>query len=122
MTGKACILDPEQRRLVEDTIHAHSVLRNWRLHAVNCRTNHLHIVVSAFGYKPETVRSQFKAWCTRRLKELERKRAELQADPESIRDQWWAERGSQRWINDHQSLERAVLYVAESQDRSRASM
>src|SRR5262245_48578581 len=68
MTEEACILDPEQRRLVENTIANHCRIRGWQLHAVNCRTNHLHVVVSA-ARDADTVREQFKAWCTRKLKE-----------------------------------------------------
>ena len=72
MTEDACVLDRQQRDLVEQTIRDHCEIRGWQLHAVNnCRTNHLHIVVSA-KLHPDRIRTQFKAWCTRRLKELER--------------------------------------------------
>jgi hypothetical protein len=56
------------------------------------RTNHLHLVVSA-PVVPRIVRSQLKAWCTRKLKTLARTKG-------VIRENWWAERGSQRYIND----------------------
>jgi REP element-mobilizing transposase RayT len=81
------------------------------LHAVNCRTNHLHVVVTAPG-DPKKVRSQFKAWCTRALKRL----AQRQGEDATIRENWWAERGSQRYINDEASLEAAVIYVRDGQD------
>jgi REP element-mobilizing transposase RayT len=116
MTEDACLLDPEQRRLVEKTIKDHCQIRGWHLHAVNCRSNHLHVVVTA-DREPETVRDQFKAWCTRRLKELEKVR---QNDPRTpkrpIRQKWWAERGSRRYIGDERSLEQAIWYVSEGQD------
>ena len=70
MTEDAYILDDEQRQRVKQTVADHCAIRGWILHAVNCRTNHLHIVVTA-DLHPKKVRSQFKAWCTRRLKELE---------------------------------------------------
>src|SRR5438132_13512735 len=41
------LLTPEQRALVEKTIIDHCRIRGWRLHAVNARTNHVHVVVSA---------------------------------------------------------------------------
>ena len=47
MTEEACLLDTEQRRLVEQTVADHCRIRAWHLHAVNCRTNHLHVVVTA---------------------------------------------------------------------------
>lgn len=111
MTEHACVLDAEQRRLVEKAIMDHCRIRGWELHAVNCRTNHLHVVVSA-DRPPDDVRMQLKAWCTRRLKELERKRSR-----EPVRENWWAQRGSRRYINDEESLEAAIQYVREGQDR-----
>jgi hypothetical protein len=47
MTEDACTLDTEERTLVEATIAEHCRIRGWELHAVNCRTNHLHVVVTA---------------------------------------------------------------------------
>jgi REP element-mobilizing transposase RayT len=111
MTEDACTLDTEQRALVENTIAEHCQIRGWQLHAVNCRSNHLHVVVTA-NRPPKDVRSQFKAWCTRRLKELERQRTNC----DKIRENWWAERGSRRYINDVDSLEAAILYVRDGQD------
>ncbi|NQT14126.1 MAG: transposase [Planctomycetes bacterium] len=105
------MLDAEQRRLVEKTILDHCRIRGWECHAVNCRTNHLHVVVSADRH-PEDVRRQLKAWCTRRLKELERKRSRG-----PVRGNWWAERGSRRYINNAESLEAAICYVEEGQEQ-----
>ncbi len=114
MTEDACILDAEQRLLVEETIRDHCRIRGWELWAVNCRTNHLHVVVSADRH-PDDVRKQFKAWCTRRLKENERMRRSGTKD--TVRENWWAERGSRRYINDEVSLEAAILYVLDGQDK-----
>jgi REP element-mobilizing transposase RayT len=113
MTDDACILDAEQRLLVENTVADHCRIRGWELHAVNCRTNHLHIVVSANRH-PNAVRTQIKAWCTRRLKELERQRSS--GTTNQVRENWWAERGSRRYINDDTSLEAAIRYVRDGQD------
>jgi hypothetical protein len=38
---------------------------------------------------------------------------------EPIRENWWTERGSQRFINDSESLEAAILYVRDAQDNPR---
>ncbi len=120
MTEDACRLDPEQRDVVERQIAETCSFRGWQLHAVNCRSNHVHVVVSA-NVDPKIVRNQLKAWCTRRLKELEAKRRQnhQQADKEPIRENWWAERGSQRFLNDENSLEAAILYVRDGQDNPR---
>src|SRR5262249_30042120 len=90
MIEDACVLDDEQRRIVEMTIVKHCAIRSWELHAVNCRTNHVHVVVSA-NQAPKDVREQLMAWCTRKLKEFERARS---ADPAAaVRENWWTERG-----------------------------
>ena len=87
--------------------------RGWLLHAVNCRSNHLHVVLSA-ARPPKVVRAQLKAWCTRKLKELA-----VERGCDVVRENWWAERGSQRFINDEHSLEMAILYVRDGQGESR---
>jgi REP element-mobilizing transposase RayT len=113
MTEDACILDGEQRQVVEKQIAETCRCHGWELHAVNCRSNHVHVVVTA-SIHPNVVRNQFKAWCTRRLKELDARRGQ-----KTIREKWWAERGSQRFINDPDSLESALVYVRDGQDMPR---
>jgi REP element-mobilizing transposase RayT len=115
MSETACVLDPEQRRLVEETIGSHCRVRGWHLHAVNCRSNHVHIVVTA-PIAPNGVMRQFKAWCSRRLREREARRVGP-TQHAIIRAEWWGERGSRRWINDADSLEAAIRYVRDAQDR-----
>ncbi len=101
MREDAFLLDLEQRHLVEATIADHCRLRGLTLHAVNCRSNHVHVVLSGDD-PPDVVRSQLKAWCTRKLKDLESSRATTNADGTRItgRKSWWGERGSRRYIND----------------------
>ena len=113
MTEEACRLDNERRRLVEATIEEHCTTRGWTLFAVNCRSNHVHVIVASRKHR-KTVRSELKAWCTRALKELEGKRCGVSEPSTSrltakdalgnsgevvIRTNWWAERGSAfAWI------------------------
>src|SRR5580698_1962555 len=47
MTEDACRLDPEQRNAVHEQVAETCLYRSWTLLAVNCRTNHMHLVVSA---------------------------------------------------------------------------
>jgi REP element-mobilizing transposase RayT len=108
LTDSPCFLTPEQRSLVEQTIADHCRVRNWHLHTVNCRTNHVHVVVASERH-PDDVRGQFKAWCTRKLNEFAQTRGEI------ARENWWTERGSKRYINDEHSLECAIRYVKEAQ-------
>lgn len=127
MTEDACRLDDEQRDVVERQVAETCRIRGWELHIVNCRSNHAHVVVTA-NQSPKIVRNQLKAWCTRRLKELEVARltrsvseASSSQEPNTtvIRENWWAERGSQRFINDEVSLEAAIQYVQDGQDQPR---
>lgn len=113
LTADACILDEKQRRCVEKTISKHCKIRKWTLHAVNCRTSHVHVVVSAKA-EPNIVREQFKAWATRNLKELDRSRLE-KGEVTEIRDNWWAERGWNDFIDDDESLTAAIEYVRDCQ-------
>ncbi len=69
--------------------------------------------------KPESIRSQLKAWCSRKLKELEQQRFPGVTE---IRTNWWAERGSRRYINDHDGLETVIQYVRDAQDQSPPEM
>ena len=107
MTEDACRLNKIERKVVETQIQETCHHRRWKLHAVSCRSNHAHIVVSAYETNPKKIRADIKAWCTRRLKE--------KSDPN--RQNWWAERGSIRWVWNQQSLCTVVQYATESQDR-----
>ena len=112
MAEDAYRLDEQQRNLVEATVVEHCHIRGWELFAVNCCSNHIHVVVMA-KLKPESVRSQLKAWSTRKLKQLEQQRCPGVLE---IRTNWWAERGSRRYINDNEGLETVIQYVQEAQD------
>ena len=72
-------LADDQREIVQSVIRRHCEIRKWQLHAVNCRTNHVHAVITADRH-PDDIMDQLKAWCTRRLKEHQREK--LPSDPE----------------------------------------
>ena len=64
------------------------------------------MVVTATGYTSKTVREQFQAWCTRKLK-----------THVPNREHFWTEGGSGRFVNTEDDLERVILYASEAQDR-----
>lgn len=107
MTENACLLDESQRRAVESQIAETCRHRGWHLHAVNCRSNHVHVVVTAANTRPKKIRADLKAWATRCLKDRF----------DNTRENWWADRGSIRFLNTEASLEAAVIYVSDAQDR-----
>lgn len=111
MAENACILTSLQRQVVESQIAATCAHRGWILHSVNCRSNHVHVVVTADVANPKKIRTDLKAWSTRALKER----------CDTRRENWWAERGSIRYLNTDNELEAAILYVRDGQDANRYS-
>ena len=59
LTEDACLLDQDQRRLVELTIADHCRVRGWTLYTVNCRSNHVHVIVAG-DREPKEIRSSSK--------------------------------------------------------------
>lgn len=94
-------LNPRQRNAVKDAIKNVCKFHDHQLFALNVRTNHVHIVVSA-GRKAELMMHSFKAYATRRLRGDGLINAE---------DKVWARHGSTKylWTNEH--IEQATEYV-----------
>ena len=105
MTEDEVTLTETQREVVESTIVKHCEIRNWHLWAKNCRTNHVHVVVTAQDYNGKTVRDQLKAWCTRNLKS--------QFNPN--KKNWWTEGGSVGELVTEDELAAAIAYTNDAQ-------
>jgi len=106
MVEEQCVLSATEREIVIEQIRETCSYRKWTLLATACRSNHVHVVVGAVGTHPKKIRIDLKAWCTRRLQERSNKH----------RTNWWAERGSIRYVWDDESLAQVVAYVCEGQD------
>lgn len=78
----------------------------WVLHAVNARTKHVHVVVTADA-KPRLIRDQLKANCTTRLRRQEKP---------LICERTWTKGGDCSVLFDDESLHNAVIYTLEAQD------
>jgi REP element-mobilizing transposase RayT len=102
------LLDHDQRHAVEDVIDEHCNHRGWKLWARSCRSNHVHVVVSASEYSGKTVRDQLKANGTRVLRESWTVFCDRPV---------WTVGGDWECINSEDDLEAVVLYVSEAQDR-----
>ncbi len=113
LTESPVLLDETQREIVNQVVHDHCEIRGWTLHAVNCRSNHCHAVVTAVDYDGEQVRGQLKAWAKRRLKDHQRSQADSDVDG---RELWWTRKGSVRKFFDDESLEAAITYTIDAQD------
>jgi REP element-mobilizing transposase RayT len=99
------LLDACRRRIVEATIREVCAYRGWHLHAVNVRTNHVHVVVSA-SVPPEKVLTDLKAWATRRM---------VEARAISPGTKVWSRHGSTRYLWTDRSIDDACQYVVEGQ-------
>ena len=101
-----------QRGFVECTIRQHCLIRGWLLQAVNVRSNHIHVVVTA-GCDADEVMKQLKAWCSRKLSDA----ADLkQISPtKSGRKRWFTEGGNRKLIHTEQYLDNAIQYVLDGQ-------
>jgi REP element-mobilizing transposase RayT len=65
--GPTVVLDDSQRHSVDEAIKEVCNYREYTLHALNVRTNHVHAVVAA-ELEPEKIVEAFKSYATRRLR------------------------------------------------------
>lgn len=112
MAESAVELIREQQALVEQTVRDHCRIRGWVLHAVNARTNHVHVVVSADRDSDEVMK-QLKAWCSRKLSDA----ASLVGTvaKKAGRRRWFTEGGDKERIDSEEYLANAIRYVLEGQ-------
>lgn len=101
MKAAAVMLDESQRRAVDEAIRFVCADKAWVLHAVNVRTNHVHVVLSSSG-SPERTQVALKAAATRVL------RQRVLMPPADV---LWSRGGSQRRLPNQDSLMAAVDYV-----------
>jgi REP element-mobilizing transposase RayT len=98
-------LDTARRRAVSAAIRETCEIRGWGLDALNVRTNHVHVVVSA-TCEPEQVLSALKANATRCMRE-----AGCWTNDYSP----WATGGSKRYLWTAPSVQGAIAYVIDGQ-------
>jgi REP element-mobilizing transposase RayT len=106
MSQDEYIMGDEERTVVTVAIQDHCRIRVWPIHALNVRTNHVHVVVTAYSHSPDQVMEQLKGWGTRRLTTaglIQRGRLV------------WTDGGSKRWLNFPEDLADAVNYVLHGQ-------
>ena len=99
------VLDASQRDLVARAIRDVAAHKQWTLHAINVRSNHVHMVVTA-DHVPEHVMNAFKAWATRRLRE-----ASLMGADQRV----WSRHGSTIYLFRPENMAEKIRYVNEGQ-------
>jgi len=100
-------LDAQGRTAVERTILEVCAHRGWTVHALNVRTNHVHLVVSA-PQPAGQVMNCLKSWAARRLRE---------AGLTSAKGKVWTRHGSTRYLWRLREVAAACRYVTEGQGR-----
>jgi len=98
-------LDEAHRIAVDKAVREVCGHRGWTLLAINVRTNHVHVVVSA-GCESKKVLNDFKAYATRRMREAGVWKSGVTP---------WAKMGSRRYLWTPQQVERACNYVINHQ-------
>lgn len=99
-------LNARQRKIVEKTIREVCEFKDWALHAINVRTNHVHTVVSTGNHSVDSALNAFKSYSTRKLKEN---------DCWNFSHSPWSNKGSKRFLWNEKSLEIAIEYVVSGQ-------
>jgi len=105
MKSAPVLLDTPMRHACEAAIRERCRFMGWGLIALNIRTNHVHVVVTA-NESPEKVMTSFKARCTTAMR-----RTGL-VGPEA---RVWTRHGSTRRLVTPYAIERATVYVTEAQ-------
>ena len=106
LKGEAVILNAEQRTIIEETIREVCKFKDWVLHAVSVRTNHIHVVASTGNHSAKSALNAFKSYSTKNLRK--NNLWNLEHSP-------WSDKGSKRYLWNEKSLETAIEYVVGGQ-------
>ena len=106
MTGEQFLLSADARRTVLAAVQAHCHIRDWRILALNVRTNHAHIVLTNVLTRPEIALGQIKAWSTRRLRD---------SGQVTASERVWTREGSTRHLFFEEAVRAAIRYVLDEQ-------
>lgn len=99
------LLDAARRTIVRATVQEVADHRDWTLHAIEVRSNHVHVVVSAPD-APERAMNALKSWCTRRMVEAKLLERGVKA---------WSRHGSTKYLWKPTQVADACRYVCEGQ-------
>ena len=102
---EAMVLTSEQRECADRAMQETCRIRGWTIHALNVRTNHVHIVVTG-QVEPGRILGDLKRWSTRGLREQGLAGADRLV---------WAEDGSKQWLWDRKAVADACEYTMNGQ-------
>jgi REP element-mobilizing transposase RayT len=99
------VFSERQRHVCQQAMVETCRYRRWTLRAINVRTNHVHVVLSA-DVLPERVMNDLKAYATRALR-----RSKLVGDTQRV----WSYHGSTRLLYTPDRVQQACIYTVEQQ-------
>jgi len=91
----------ELRSVVFDSIRRAAKFRGWHIHALDVRSNHVHVVIAAGNQASGEVMRVLKAYASR----------ELTQSVSSRKGPWWTRQGSKRQLFTDSAVAAAVRYV-----------
>ncbi len=109
LKSEPVILDAKQRDYVKTAIKETCKIRAWTLLAINVRTNHVHVVVSAGSKNPGIVLNALKSNATRKMREDGCWKSDRSP---------WVDKGSTRYLWNEKSVGNACAYVEYEQGDS----
>ena len=101
MRASSVTLSVPLRQLVADSIRCTAEHCGWHVHALDVRSNHVHVVISANDSDPGRVMGKLKSYASRRLNERFPGR----------QGHWWTRQGSKRRLFTDEAVSAAVQYV-----------
>ncbi len=102
MNETAITLNTDKRMVAENAIKEACNYKGWKIHALNIRTNHIHIVISGYLTEPSEILRVLKAYSTRTLNMTYKT---------LIRKHWWTKKGSIRHLTDKKTVNAAIEYT-----------
>ncbi|MBX3474032.1 MAG: transposase [Planctomycetes bacterium] len=106
MNHPAITLDGPMRKCVREGVHDHCLFKQWQLHALAVRSNHVHVVLTPGNRTAQQAMVALKARATVLLRG-----AKLLGEDRPV----WTERGSKIPLNTRESFDGAVHYVLHEQ-------
>ena len=101
-------LNKEMRSSVENALRENCEIKNWRIYALNVKTNHIHSVIAIGSYNSKIALINLKANATRKMREDGFWKFEHSP---------WAEKGSRKFLWNEKSVEKAIDYVINGQGK-----
>ena len=115
MKESPVVLDAGMQEAVDAAIRSACRELRWDLHALSVRRNHVHVIVTAPGVAPGKAVGILKVRGTKALKATN-----ISSRREgAARTHWWTKGASKRILNTQASLEAAIRYVMNQDNRER---